>query len=217
MDNVDCTDEDKLKEAAGIMGQNIFFVNFQKIQESITSKFFCVREIDISRSLPGKITLFASGRKAVAKIYLLSSGEASGSALENLATPSAQTNEESFLTDDQGVIFGLDKGQETLPSIFLNAQSLMPGSKLGAKQSNSLKILEKSKNLGLEADKMTVSGDFLVFFSSPRIIFRLDEKIDIQLASLQLILEKAKIDDIRLEFIDLRFDKPAVKFAPKKT
>ena len=62
--------------------------------------------------------------------------------------------------------------------------------------------------------------NYLIVFpqvDNPKVFFRLDNEIDLQLASLQLILEKAKIDERILEFIDLRFDKPIVRFAPKKT
>ncbi|MBI4038755.1 hypothetical protein HY384_02235 [Candidatus Daviesbacteria bacterium] len=55
------------------------------------------------------------------------------------------------------------------------------------------------------------------YSNNPRIIFRLSNSLDVQLASLQLILGKAKIDGSRLEFIDLRFDKPVLKFTPKES
>jgi len=57
--------------------------------------------------------------------------------------------------------------------------------------------------------------DFLVL--SPRkIAFSLKRDILKQLVSLQLILQKAKIDESMIETVDLRFDKPVVKFLPKK-
>ncbi len=89
----------------------------------------------------------------------------------------------------------------------------------GSFLNNALKILDKIKTFGVTTKKSWVSGEFFIInpdIMDPKIIFRLDSQIDIQLASLQLILTEAKIDLKELTFIDLRFDKPIVRFAPKK-
>ena len=83
----------------------------------------------------------------------------------------------------------------------------------------SLQILRAVKKLGFDSLTTQILDNFFLIYPtslSPKVIFRLDQRIDVQIASLQLILEKAKMYSESLEFIDLRFDKPIVKFAPKK-
>ena len=80
----------------------------------------------------------------------------------------------------------------------------------------SLTILDKVKIYRLSITEASIFEDVLMNNTAPKIIFKLRNDIDKQIASLQLILEKAKMETSKLEFIDLRFDKPIVRIAPKK-
>ncbi|MBI2334917.1 FtsQ-type POTRA domain-containing protein [Candidatus Daviesbacteria bacterium] len=79
-----------------------------------------------------------------------------------------------------------------------------------------LSVLERTKFFGIDITEASATAESLLIQSMPQISFALDKDIEEQIASLQLILAKAKIDEETLEFIDLRFDKPVVRFAPKK-
>lgn len=214
--NLNCADSTQLRDASQLLGQNIVFLNSSKAKENIKNKFVCVKDVIFLRTFPKSVNLVVFGRIPVAIVAVLKASEASPSSfLENIATPSADEVIESFLIDEEGVIFSKINEQTNLPSIYFKDISISLGKKLEDTTKNSLKILEKLNLFGLDMQTL-VSDNYFIIFSSPKVIFRLDSEVDIQLASLQLILEKAKIDDVRLEFVDLRFDKPAVKFAPRK-
>ncbi len=106
-----------------------------------------------------------------------------------------------------------------IPRIYFYDKNISLGNKLDKSLKDSLKILDKIRTFGVNIKDTRVLNDLFLIYPQegwPKIIFRMDDKVDIQLASLQLILEKTKIDNKELEFIDLRFDKPIVKFAPGK-
>lgn len=204
LDKVSCVDPDQIKNASALLGQNILFLNLGKVKENIKHKFICVKDLASIRHFPNSVDLSVRGRIPVA-ILKIREATASG-ALEDIATPSAKLTD-AFLVDSEGIIFAKDLGQGDIPAIFV------PEKPENIATSN-LKILEKIQEFGLDPREAVISANFLVIFSQPKIMFRTDSKVDIQLASLQLILEKAKIDEVRLEFVDLRFDKPIVRFAP---
>lgn len=220
LDQVPCVDDLTLKNSLDSLGKNLFFMDTEKIASEIKLKYICIKEVKIARLFPDRVNLIVSGRQAVAKLIKLSSREATGSGLlENIATPSSQVSTEGYLIDSSGTIFLKILEQINIPNIFIKDIDIFLGEKLDNSYANSLKILQRVKIFNLQFKDSQILNNFLVIFpqnSSPRIIFKLDSQIEAQLASLQLILEKAKIDDRILEFIDLRFDKPIVRFAPKK-
>ena len=205
LDKVSCASPDQIKVTSRLFGQNIFFLNQEKVKESIKNKFVCVKDLVSTRRLPNTIDLLVKGRTPAA-ILKLNEATLSG-VLEDIATPSAKPGN-GFLVDNEGVVFDTDSGQDNIPTIFI----LEKPENIAA---SNLQILQKMTEFGLNPKQAVVSQNWLIVFSTPKIIFRTDSRVDIQLASLQLILEKAKIEDVRLEFVDLRFDKPTVRFAPK--
>lgn len=74
------------------------------------------------------------------------------------------------------------------------------------------KIYNKLISLNLEIKKVSVSSkNDLLVEGTYKIYFSLEKNIDFQLASLQLILNKAKIESDKVEYIDLRFERPVIK------
>jgi len=203
---LECTDETQIRNSTNIIGHNVFLINFENIKKNLSLVF------------PNKIKIKISGRQPVATLMLLQNKEASSSSiLENIATPSAKESQDAYLIDSEGVIFSKSTGRFNIPNIFIKDVNLSLGKEPeGDNTKNSLKILDKVKTFGLDVKTSVVLDNFFIIFSYPRVIFLLDDRVDVQIASLQLILAEAKIDLKELEFIDLRFDKPIVKFAPKK-
>lgn len=215
-----CTDSDKIKNSVNLLGQNILLVNSKQIETAIKSRFYCVRSTPLQKILPDKVRLKVAGRKPVAAIALLKEKEASLSALINVSTPSAKAVSEIFQVDDEGVIFAKEANGLNVPKIYVSDSAVALGRKMsGNLVNNALRVLAKIKELRLEVKDSWIFDNFFVAVVEPskmKIIVRLNDRLDYQLASLQLILDKAKIDLKELEFIDLRFDKPVVKVAPKK-
>lgn len=214
---IDCADEEQIKKSSNIPGQNFFLLNRDVIEKTLKNKFICIQNINLSKLFPNKVKLEVLPRVPVVILTNLNEPQATESAiLENMATPSAQFSQNSFLVDNMGVIFGKDTGQIMAPKIFVNNRTISIGGQINNLPA-SLLILEKLKTFGLNVKSAGIVDENLIIFENniSKIIFRLDFGVDIQVASLQLILEKAKIDSKELEFIDLRFDKPIVRFATK--
>lgn len=214
--NTECIDDLKIKDSSKILGQNFFLIETKKIEENLKLNFFCIKKVFTKKEFPNKIKLTILGREAKVVITSLKDGEATISALlENMATPSAKDFSGSYLADDEGVIFEKANIGMDLPKIFVYRHKINLGDQI-LQVRDSVKILDKIKSFGIDMKIISILDDFLITETQPKILFNLKGEIDTQLASLQLILNQAKIDSNSLEFIDLRFDKPIVRFAPKK-
>mgnify|MGYP001575114357 CR=1 FL=1 len=218
--NLDCANDTALKEATLLYGRNLLFIDREHIEKNIKEKFICIQDVSLTKSLLSRVKINVSGREGAAAIFSLKTKEATSSAfLENIATPSAEEAGEILLVDKEGVVFSKSVGDLNMPKIFLYDPNLGLGQRADKETQSSLWILEKLKILGFDGlTTQILENLFLIHPTtlSPKIIFRLDGEVDAQIASLQLILEKAKINAESLEFVDLRFDKPIIRFAPKK-
>lgn len=226
-ERVDCVNSEDLKTTADLLGQNILLIDGIFLEKKLKDNYFCVRRIKVDKNLPNEIILSVSGRQPVAilvgtkdKIEVsTSSGEASLSAEQ--ASSSAMFNfmggGDQFLVDDEGVIFSKDISGEN-PKIFFEGIILSVGEKLeDGVIKNALKILERVKIFGVDVNEAKIySQNTLLVKAAPKMIFSLNSSIDLQLAALQLLLEQAKINEENMEFVDLRFEKPIVKYAPRK-
>ncbi|MCL5784010.1 MAG: FtsQ-type POTRA domain-containing protein [Patescibacteria group bacterium] len=220
VNGLECADANQLKNSAKIVNQNFFLLDSAKIEVSLKNKFFCIKSVMLSKQFPNKVKMQVLGRQPFAVLVDLKDKPASSSSLlENIATPSAGQINNSYIVDNEGVVFDNDKDNLNIPKIYTYDSNMSLGKSLTDDPNiNPLKILEKVKSLGIEIQESWLNDDYLQVLgdSKLQIIFALNDKIDIQLASLQLILAEAKINSRDLEFIDLRFDKPIVKFTPKK-
>lgn len=217
-DNVSCVDENNLTERSTLLGNNFFFIDEQKIEDKLKKDFICIKNINFSKRLPSKIIIDIEGRKGVAVLATVKYSEASiSSIIENIATPPRILPKDSFLVDDSGVVFVNNDGLTKLPRIDVVGLDIAVGFKFENDYlKKTLKIMNELEHLVIDNPSVLILNKFLISQSKPKIVFNLDENIDIQIASLQLILQKAKMDSEEFEFIDLRFDKPLVRIAPKK-
>lgn len=225
LDKIECADETQIRDSSLLYGQNLILLNPSKVINDLKNNFLCIRDIQISRNFPegvfsNQVSIFASGREPKAIILVSKEKEATESGIENIATPSARIHEviSSFLVDDQGILFAKEANLSNIPKIYYYGD-LTLGQTSTQSILDTLRILEKIKLYGLEIQETEVRDDLFLIYPNPgvpRIVFRLEENFDTQLASLQLIFNQAKIDENVLEFIDLRFDKPVVRLAPKK-
>lgn len=241
--NINCVSEDEIKKSVFGVGQNIFFIDTSLIEKSLTSKFECIRKVSVKKVYPQKLNIELSGRSPVASVRVFRENEASGSAslvnvLQEIASPSAiatdsarlvtfeaerakltpNTDYESFWVDDEGNVFVQSSGEEGLPVISVGDFKLSVGSNFGKDLINNLlTIFDKLRalNVGFEEVRLYKQSNLLVK-SEKIILLDLTNDLQKQLASLQLILEKAKIENENISVIDLRFDKPVVRYVQKK-
>lgn len=218
-DEAGCASYDQLKNTPGLLGQNFFLINPSKIAGNLQKKFFCIKSAAISKRFPNQVKLQIWGRQPVAVLISLKEKEASLSSFpENIASPAAEQIDSVYAVDNEGAVFSKDV-KIAFPKVYVHDLKISLGGKLADAGISSLKILDKVKTLGINVDSSWIYDDFFIVIPNtvkPKIIFRLNSSTDVQLASLQLILLEAKIDLKDLVFIDLRFDKPVIKVAPKK-
>jgi len=223
---VECTSPEVIKNVVDLSGKNILFLSDVSLEQKLKDKFICISKIKLHRGLSGKVILEVTGRIPVAILIesrveeniSTRSAEASFSAIES--SPSGQFNfvgeGDQYLIDNEGVIFSKKGGG--VPKIYFEGINLIVGKKLeDGIIMNALKILDRIRVFGVQANeaKIYLQNIFLVN-SVPKMVFSLNSNIDLQLAALQLLLEQAKINEENMEFIDLRFEKPIVKYVPKK-
>lgn len=220
-ENLNCVNKNQLIEVSGILGQNFFFLDSVKITDNLKRKFLCIKSVNLKKILPNKIKLQLASRQALARLINLKEKEATTSSLiESAATPSAKNIGDSYLVDEENIVFSKDTGETGLPKIYSYTTKFNFGDNLTNNLVGpALKILSKVKVFNINTQQSWIEkGIFIIGQqgTGPTIVFSLDKDINIQLASLQLILTETKINGSKLEFIDLRFDKPIVKIAPNK-
>lgn len=217
--DLSCAGQEKIVDSSQILGKNFFTVNTKELTASIIRKFICIKNVTLFKIFPNKIRIEVITRSPQVKLITLKNFESSSSSslLENVATPAAEQSLDTYLVDKDGVFFAKGSSGLDIPAVFIYNANISLGKKLeNGTAENSLKILDKLNLFGLNVKSSLILDNFFIIYTSPKIIFRLDGDIDAQIASLQLILRKAKIDSSQVEFIDLRFDKPIIKIAPKK-
>lgn len=219
-DDLSCVQNSQIKSSLNFFGKNIFWGDFQKGEDDLKRKFFCIKNIGITKILPDKLTVKVSKRAGELVLIAYQLKESSISAVEQLiktaATQSAEILqiEEEFSVDDEGVIF--EKGGDNFIKVYVSIPDLSLGKIVdGELIKNMLKILKKINTLKLNTDESFVDKDTLIVNSYPKLVFTLNSDIDEKLAALQLILQNAKISDKEIEFIDLRFDKPIVRYGKR--
>lgn len=240
LEKVSCTDSLGIRNSTDLLGKRMFSVN-TNILPDLQRKYYCIKSVKVTKLLPNKLRLDISGREAVALIKILKPDEASASAkldtdpMVATQTPIATNSslldfsnlnsEKAFVVDEDGVFFDSDKqsfGPDgpknfNVPILYYYGENIKLGQKLQeGSVKNAVSILSKVKVFGIEIKDAKITGSDMITDSTPKLLFSLKADTDYELASLQLILEKAKMEDREIEFVDLRFSKPIVKYKAKK-
>ncbi len=216
--DLDCANTDLLKDVSKLLGKNILFVDSTNSIKNIKEKFICVKAINFSKNFPDKVKLDVLEREPKVKLLILNKVATAAANLENIATPSAKVVQTTYLADEE-IIFAKDLNQASDSQIYIQDSDLSLGKNINDLIKKSLDILNQIKTFGLDTQTTQITDKSLVIFptdSQPKILFSLEKDNNLQIGSLQLIFKKAKIDKESIEFIDLRFDKPILRLAPKK-
>jgi|SRR3989344_2054490 len=229
MDSVGCTSESEIKNSIGLVGQWIFTFN-NSFQSELKRKFLCIREVKTKIILPNTLEINVSGRKPLAVIKILNSEASSAAVLADPLPVSSESakaarqlfldfsklsSETAYIVDSEGVVFA--SGESTsVPSLFLSGRNLKLGETVRDELvGNAVFILSSLSVLNVNPVNSKLVGSTLVINSEPKLLFALVRDIKDQLASLQLILQEAKMEDATMEIIDLRFNNPVVKYKVK--
>lgn len=232
LNNAGCVSEQQVKSLLSLQGKNILLTDFNNLDNKFRSKYICVKDINFTKQLPDKILVQVNGRTGVAVVRTISTEAATSANLLDLSTPSSSGSATPsaqlqildgykgipYLVDEEGIIFAQADEGVNLPTLLLSGVGLDFGK--GLKNDlikKAVVIIQKLKDFNLEIKQAIIySNKYLLIDGKTRVQFNLEKDVNIQLASLQLILDKAKIDSENMEIIDLRFDKPVVKIPQKE-
>lgn len=234
-ENTNCVSDLQLLETSQLIGSSIF-TNELALEQNIKDSYVCVGSARLKYVFPNRFILLVQGRRAVLDVsklqdektsedILLSltnygNSSGSGNILEINASNSAQLDNLTydFLLDEEGVVFGKNINGQNLAKVLVDTPDLKVGKRYDRQMISGLVRTKFTLDgLGIFPNRLILLLDrFLIVEGIPKIVLDLGHDTDQQLASLQLILQMAKIDNENMEFIDLRFDKPIVRYAPKK-
>ena len=214
LDNQGCPVDLWNKLAAFSLQKNLIFFPSQKLEEEIKVSFPQTGDLKIKKRIFNTLSFEIYSKRAVAALAV-------ELPLDSSATVSGETKQEFFLSglfywlDKDGLVLEKTDKSDDLPLILSkNDPGLGVGQAFEYGDSQALMSLL----IGL---KMHLVESKVVRLISPReievwldnhllVLFNLENDVDFQLDSLQLILSRAKIEGKTVKKIDLRFDKPVI-------
>ena len=90
-----CTTREEVGKVAGILGENVLFLDKLKLEKNIKDKFLCIRSATVYTSIPDRAKIDLKNRRAVLTLL---------PAISNDSTESAKPKQTSqgLLVDDEG-------------------------------------------------------------------------------------------------------------------
>lgn len=219
--DVSCATADEVRQRLAIQGKSIFFIKGD-LTEKVQS-ILCIESTSYTKKYPDTIDLTIKEREAIVRLssYVknldLDLGEASVSSQTALIDWSFPVSSQSSfaVADKTGLIFA-ETSDFGLPVLLVEGVDLKLGEKV--KDPNFYRIqviISKLKEL-VGFNLMKLDGISVLIDATPKIAFSIERDELIQLGSLQLLLQKAKIDGREIKYVDLRFNKPIVTYGKGK-
>lgn len=232
---VGCISDQEIINASRLLGKAILFVDSKDLEKILKEKYVCIDKVSVKIILPATILLTVSERKAVAKLFVIPSdkpyikldlAEASSSSItanldfrveEDLST-------RNFLTDEEGFLYELLGDTGNLQKIYIS-EGLINNSKVIADGiiAKSMFVVRKLQQLSFGLRSVRIVDKILLIDGDIKLVFSFTKDLNRQFASLQLILQEAKMNSSSLvkekreiERIDLRFEKPVVLYVPER-
>lgn len=179
-----------------VLGKNLISLSPQKLSQEIQDELIVVDEVKIKKKLPKKLIVYLTKRNPIAVL------EAKG---------------EYWQVDYQGVVLTKLSQPSGLPLIVGDELSLSADSKRIESSSllASLDCLYRLLFKSIEVRRLEITNHRelkLYLKTGPTVLVSLGQDLQQQVDSLQLILERAKIEGKEIKLIDLRFDKPVINY-----
>jgi len=180
-------------------GENIFLFNTDKKERQIKNSYPHIREVEIEKKLPNKVLLQIKDREEFASLN--------------------RDDKSWFIFDKEGFFLKMVyEKPKNLPEIFSyhSGLNLSVGQKIDKKEILiSLKILKSLKDSFILLEKIIVDKrEIITLFLTNDVVASLSAQKNTpnQVDSLQFILRQSKIEGRLPLFIDLRFDKPVIRY-----
>jgi cell division septal protein FtsQ len=200
------TDYFKIKYPDYFTGQNILTVNLQKEAQRLSKLYPQYKRIAVRRLMPEGMVLDFQLRQAVAKIKLAN---------------------KYFYLDEQGVLFypaGQENDNLQLPLIIgLNSRISDPRSGVICNENSLLASLQFINNFNKhsrlsqqvkikEINLKNINDIFLFTITGCKINLGTVDSLNKRLSILQRLISEINSDLSKIEYIDLRFREPVVKY-----
>lgn len=233
-----CVERDELITQSNFLGKNIIFVDTSVIEKKLKEKNLCLLNIEIKKILPDKILIMSKNREAALNIIsllgldrlslpeekqiILDSFEATASSAAAYYKLDFSIKESSvsgkFLADKEGFLFSrIQDEKKDLLTVYIVDPEIGLGKQVSSKLVDDLLIINtRLKELQYDFGDVKIIGRNILINGEVRVVFSLDRDLNRQLASLQLIWQKAKMNSKSIDQIDLRFDKPVLEYSPKR-
>lgn len=189
-------------------------INVGNIASQITKKYPEIDSIVIKKTFPNSVSLTVIKRTpvAIAVNGLLTQNSIEGEASDsvNIKYGFEKKEGQEFLIDIKGSL--LEKKEVNLPIIGLDLQNKVPGDSMASP--TVLFMLQTLQKLTEKPYWIVSQDEKIVFFNPDGSLVLLDSSKNLaeQLSSLQLITNRFRIEGRKFEYLDLRFQKPVVKF-----
>ncbi len=245
LQSASCVTESQIRSDAQFTGQNILFLKGSAAGKKITSGYVCVRSVSIQRVFPSSVEVDVEGRMPSLVLYSKVQDASVSAQVNNFlsdispneATPSSRSalledvikdpalsySGNSYLVDNEGIVYSQLFGILPLPSVILYNQDLRVGTRIDpGVVGDTISVLSRLKGLSIPVSLAVVKEEDLgIRNPNMSLFFALDSDLDRQLASLQLILQAStmKMEENtgskqqKVSSIDLRFNKPVVIYS----
>lgn len=225
-DSYACGNEEEVENGLKLYDQVIYLLNQERMNTRVKNEFPCVKEVRLNKYLPNKVAVLIIGRVPIASIVKgeglggmidlaqVEATAASSAATVDFSIPTAVSDK--FFMDQRGVLFYSTTGDVNIPVVYTD-QDVGIRQNLGSEVGNGIwEVLNLLAKMELVPKLIKISnGEVLLIVTrdDEKIILNLKSDLLKQLASLQLIWQKNKIDAKRIDSIDLRFSKPVVVYS----
>lgn len=210
-ESLSCVSSDQIKKDISSSGQNNLFLDDEKIKKELKLRYICIDSVSLNKVLPDEIRIQVFPRVPIFKVSALEFEATSSSSAAQEVFGINKLNPAEFLVDRHGIVFDTSSAL-TIPSVWFLNQEIFLSKRI---ETDIIEKLITINNQVPNIKHIKVSSDMVFLNGEQNIILSLKKDLKTQLASLQLILQKAKINSKTIDMIDLRFDKPVVVYSPK--
>lgn len=226
-----CIEKEKIKPAlTDLIGRSILTFNENFTEKDILENTYCVGKVAINKKLPNSLLVEVYDREpalilnqvniATDDVYLdiekilISTDSGKLSTLLDLFS-----YDKKIVVDTEGFTLDPKNFHQVLPEVAYIGRILKLNQSLGTNLVNAIKLIRGLDDGKTEIKNWIIINDkILIAQGRIQLIFSLTKDPDRQLATLQIILQKAKINESKGPFkngskkeivrIDLRYDKP---------
>ena len=179
--------------------RNLIFISEKNIEENLLKKNSAVNKVSIEKKYPSTLIINVTVEKPLAHLI---------------------ASQGFFYLSSQGEILSKSKSPDkSLPLIRhyqkLNSQTFKPGDMLGYKDIiQALNLLKAVQEFGFKIDNVDINGVNMILFNlgDKKIIFSSERQVAEQIYQWQQIIKQFKVEGKAFKEIDLRYDKPIVRF-----